>query len=344
MSPRAEAMLGPLFSTFSELDVDALPVVFADDAVEEVRSELMDLDGVLVWVNPVQNGATRAELDTLLQEVSDEGVWVSAHPHVIDRMGTKEVLFATQGLGWGSDTAIYRSPEELARAFPARLGRHGRLVVKQARGTAGNGVWRVELSPGWSAGGPDADTSILLQRSEPRDTTPLEETTLGRFLEDCRAYFTWSRCLVDQPYVERLVEGMIRVYFVHDEVVGFCHQWPKGLLTPTGSADDATPSVTPTMEGPDTAAYASLRAKAQSEWVPGMQELLGISTHELPVIWDADFLYGPKTDSGEDTYILCEINVQAVWPYPTEGSGRVARAALRQALAARRARARGPRR
>jgi len=336
MSPRAEAMLGPLFSAFTELDVDARAVVYADDAISQVRAELLGLDGAIVWVNPIQDGANRSQLDALLREVSDTGVWVSAHPQVIDQMGTKEVLFATQGLGWGSDTALYRSPEELARGFPGRLAHHGRLVVKQARGTAGNGVWRVELAPGWPGGLPGLDTPVLVQRSEPRNVTPLEEATLGPFLEDCRAYFTWSGCLIDQPYQERLGEGMIRVYFVHDEVVGFCHQWPKGLLTPTRAEETPAPLVSPTMEDPDTPAYAVLRAKAEAEWVPQMQELLGISTDELPVIWDADFLYGPKTPSGEDTYVLCEINVQAVWPYPTQGSGRLARAALDRVVGRRR--------
>jgi hypothetical protein len=48
-----------------------------------------------------------------------------------------------------------------------------------------------------------------------------------------------------------------------------------------------------------------------------MQEVLGLDAVALPAIWDADFLYGPKTQSGEDTYVLFEINVSAVWPFPT---------------------------
>jgi hypothetical protein len=47
-----------------------------------------------------------------------------------------------------------------------------------------------------------------------------------------------------------------------------------------------------------------------------MTGVLGISPEELPVIWDADFLFGPKTAAGHDTWVLCEINVSAVWPFP----------------------------
>ena len=85
-------------------------------------------------------------------------------------------------------------------------------------------------------------------------------------------------------------------------------------------------------------AYESGRTQAERQWVPSTQQLLGIATHDLPTICDADFLYGPKTDAGDDTYVLCEINVQAVWPYPPRASTRLAQAALDRALAAKSAR------
>ncbi len=325
VSPRAEAMLGPLLSAFADQGVAARHVIYADDAVAEVRSELLDLDGVLVWVNPIQEGATRAKLDALLREVVAAGVWVSARPDIIDAMGTKEVLFETRDLGWGTDVGLYRSPEELAHGFPARLAANGRLVIKQARGTGGTGVWRVELPAGPGREVPGRDSAVLIQRADARRPTPFEPSTLGDFLDRCDKYFAWSGSIIDQPFQERLEEGMIRAYFVHDEVVGFCHQWPKGLVVATG-AEEAPVSTPPKMEDPDTPAYASLRSKADSEWVPGLKDRLGLSTHDLPAIWDADFLYGPKAASGEDTYVLCEINVQAVWPYPPQANPRLAEA------------------
>lgn len=337
VSERADAMLGPLLPLFAELDLDARHVVYADDAIEEVRAELMGLDGVLVWVNPVQDGATRAALDVLLREVAQAGVWVSAHPDVIDAMGTKEVLYTTRDLGWGGDIELYRSPDELAARFPVRLGARGRLVVKQARGTGGQGVWRVELAGDEAPRRPSPETLVLVQRSEPRNVTPLEPTTLGTFLADCRSYFAWSGSLIDQPYQPRLAEGMVRVYFVHDEVVGFCHQWPQGLLSPDTATPAAEPAGRPPMEDPDTPEYAELREKAEAEWVPRMARLIGLSPNELPVIWDADFLYGPKTDSGQDTFVLCEINVQAVWPFPPQASARLVQAARDRIIEAKRA-------
>ena len=105
-----------------------------------MREQLLELDGVLVWVNPIQEGLDRSKLDPLLAEVAAAGVWVSAHPEVILKLGTKEVLYRTRDLSCGTDTHLYRTLDELAsssrpvereraagvEAVP-RHGRHRRL-------------------------------------------------------------------------------------------------------------------------------------------------------------------------------------------------------------------------
>jgi hypothetical protein len=54
-----------------------------------------------------------------------------------------------------------------------------------------------------------------------------------------------------------------------------------------------------------------LRRLVEQDWVPGMQAILGLRTGSLPVLWDADFLFGPKTAEGADSYVLCEINASS---------------------------------
>jgi Domain of unknown function (DUF6815) len=328
-SERAEAMLGSLFDAFDKLNVVTERVVYADDAVEEVRDQLLGLDGVLVWVNPIQDGANRAQLDRLLRDVSAKGVWVSAHPDVIGKMGTKEVLYQTRSLGWGTDTDVYRSPQELGERLPSRLAHADRLVVKQARGNGGNGVWRVDLADAPVAGDSTArlDARVRVRQAQPSDA-PVEEVKLGEFIRRLGEYFAWSGSLVVQPYQARLADGMIRCYFVQDQVAGFCHQWPRGLLDESAAQKLGAPRQRGPMEDPDTSAYRVLRLKAESEWVPGMRNLLGLEKQHMPVIWDADFLYGPKNEAGEDTHVLCEINISAVWPYPTQASERMAQATI----------------
>ena len=63
----------------------------------------------------------------------------------------------------------------------------------------------------------------------------------------------------------------------------------------------------------------------ETDWTPQMMAILGIDVRSLPIIWDADFLYGPRTASGEDTYVLCEINVSSVFAIPDQAPAEIAR-------------------
>jgi hypothetical protein len=54
-----------------------------------------------------------------------------------------------------------------------------------------------------------------------------------------------------------------------------------------------------------------------------MQRILGLSTHDLPVIWDLDFLHGDG-----DEFVLCEINVSSTFAFPEFAMPGVARAAI----------------
>ena len=307
---RGDTLLAPAITAFAELNIAATPVVYSDDAVNEVRDELLALDGVLVWVNPIQDGADRTHLDELLREVAVDGVWVSAHPDTILAMGTKEVLVHTKGLGWGTDTHLYETPGDLRSEFPPRLAQDRVRVLKQRRGNGGQGVWKVAMiddNPGATP------PTVRVQQAVNRAGGDGEEMSLDAFMNRCDEYFTNAGRIIDQAFQARLADGLVRCYLVRDEVVGFCHQWPRGLLP---AAAYATPPSSAPMEPASAPAYQALRTKMEGEWVPEMKSVLDLDTESLPAIWDADFLYGPKTQAGEDTYVLCEINVSAVWPFP----------------------------
>ena len=79
------------------------------------------------------------------------------------------------------------------------------------------------------------------------------------------------------------------------------------------------------MHGADAEPFQKLRAMMETEWTPQMMEILGLDVASLPIIWDADFLYGPRTASGDDTYVLCEINVSSVFAIPDEAPAAIAR-------------------
>jgi hypothetical protein len=145
-----------------------------------------------------------------------------------------------------------------------------------------------------------------------------EEITLGEFYRRCEPYFSANGLMIDQEYQERLPEGMIRCYLVHDKVVGFGHQAINALFPALVGAPPAeAPPPGPRVYHPPTMAeFQILKRKLEQEWVPAAQRLLEIDTEDLPILWDCDFLLGPQRADGEDSYVLCEINVSSVAPYP----------------------------
>jgi len=124
--------------------------------------------------------------------------------------------------------------------------------------------------------------------------------------------------MIDQEYQERLPEGMIRCYLVNDKVVGFGHQAINALFpAPLGAPATEAPLPGPRLyHPPSMPEFQTLKRKLEDEWVPAVQRLLEIETESLPILWDCDFLFGPKEDNGKGTYVLCEINVSSVAPYP----------------------------
>ena len=180
-----------VFAGLAALGIDAEPVVYEDDVADAVRARLATVDGVLVWVNPIHEGRNRAGLDALLRDVAARGVWVSAHPDVILKMGTKEVLHRTRTMGWGCDTALYRTAAEMRAGLPARLAA-GPRVIKRNRGNGGQGVWKVESLPA---------SPMLRVLDATKDAS--EELSLDDFVDRCAGYFE-DGCVIDQPFQTRL--------------------------------------------------------------------------------------------------------------------------------------------
>ncbi|WP_336491646.1 Cj0069 family protein [Methylobacterium nigriterrae] len=190
--------------------------------------------------------------------------------------------------------------------------------MKRDRGNAGIGVWKVERA----AGG-----DVVVQ--EARDRQP-RVMALDTFMAERAADFVDAGALIDQPFQARHLEGMIRCYMSGGRLVGFGHQLVRALAPP-----EAGPAPPRLYSGPDDARFQRLRSLLGREWTPQMTRLLDLEPDALPVIWDADFLLGPKAPDGEDTYVLCEINASSVFPIPDEAPDALAETMLQRLVAAR---------
>jgi hypothetical protein len=311
--------LALIFEALTAEGVAAEPAVYCEEASAEVFDQLLGMDGVLVCVDPLSGGRDRGQLDPLLRQVASQGVWVSSHPDVIMKIGVKEVLYRTRDFSWGTDTQLYATREDFRARFPTQLAA-GPRVLKQNRGNGGQGVWKVELAEDVA---PGHEAMVRVQHAQRGSV--VEHMPVAALMSRCDSYLAGDGRLIDQPFQRRLPEGMIRCYSVEDKVVGFGHQLIKALMPP--EAGEPGPRI---MSGAHDPRFQALRANVEGDWVPAMMRRFAIEPTDMPVIWDADFLLGPKTATGEDTYVLCEINVSAVLPIPDEAPAAIARSVARR--------------
>ena len=125
--------------------------------------------------------------------------------------------------------------------------------------------------------------------------------------------------MIDQEYQVRLPEGMIRCYLVHDRVVGFGHQAINALFpAPPGAPPTEAPQPGRRLYHPATKPeFQALKHKLEHEWVPAVQQLLEINTENLPILWDCDFLFGPKERKAVKTPMcFAKSTLARVAPYP----------------------------
>jgi hypothetical protein len=190
---------------------------------------------------------------------------------------------------------------------------------------------------------PDLDTVIRARHAK---RGAFEETmTIGELCGRCEEYFrAVDGRMIDQEYQERLPEGMIRCYLVHDRVAGFGHQAVNALFpAPSGAAPEEAPQPGPRhYHPPSKPEFQAVRRKLEDEWVAAARQLLGMAGESLPVLWDCDFLLGPQGEGGADTYVLCEVNVSSVAPYPESAVPYIVEATLPRLRAARRSRGLAP--
>lgn len=302
-----ESRFAALFEALARAAVNAVPAVYNDAFAQEVEQQLRHCRLVLAWCNPIEGGRPRDQLDAMLRRVAAGGVVVSTHPDTILKLGTKDVLFDTRDLPFGSDVCRIESLKQLEEELPERLQR-GARVLKQYRGHSGIGVWRVVLA--------ERASGRLRVRHAQRGSEE-EVLELAGLLAKLAPYFepAGGGHMIDQAWQPRLAEGMVRAYLVGDRVEGFGHQSVNAFHP--GASGGPAPQPGPRLyHAADTPQFQDLKHRLETEWVELLRARVGLSREHLPLLWDCDFMLGERPAGDVERYVLCEINVSSVSPFP----------------------------
>ena len=263
-------------------------------------------DNAVAYISRINPGNLKYEKEyfQMLRELCAEGVIGMPHPDAMIGYGAKDALVKLRDTSLvPTDTFAYYSIEEFKGNFPKSLS-HNERVLKQNRGSTGEGIWRVQLVDALQEGATEVPLSAQIKCTEAKDNH-VEYFELATFMDFCEQYIVGDNgMLVDMPFLPRIKEGEIRLLMLRDKPVNVVHKKPA----------EAADAFSATLFS-----GAQYRYDAPSAWqelvdnflnqLPSITEQLG--GYDLPLIWTADFILDTNED-GSDAYILGEINCSCV--------------------------------
>jgi hypothetical protein len=296
----------PICNAIIERGWACYPLFYSDAEYDTVKADLETAQGIIVRINPgTYEGVTQARVDALMREMADvRGISLMQHPDVMIKMGTKNSLVKVRNLACGlPDTYSYFDVASFKENFPKTI-KTGIRVLKQNRGSQGEGIWVCQIKEG-QEGEVTGATVLCLQEAVDNHK---EERTIDDFMNFCEKYIVGEDgLLVDMRFLPRIVEGEVRVNMIYDKPVEIVKKTPvSGGISATLASGARYVS-----HQPDDPEFAHLMHSFVDRDLPQVMDLLELRGKTLPLIWTADFILGDKVD-GQDTYSISEFNCSCV--------------------------------
>merc|ERR1711937_493264 len=292
-------------------------------------------DFIIVRCNPgqiKQDGGDQQKFDDSMREMRKLKIQVWPSPDVMEKMGAKDALCKVAKMNIGlEDTLAYYDEAEFSAGFKKTMKFQPR-VIKQNRGSAGEGIWIIKLKAGdycSTFGEASCEDGELLDMMEANDNHA-EEHTVAEFIEFCvngrsDKSGTWTSKgtgkyleggkeaggqLVDQRFCPRIVEGELRYNQIGDGLVGIIHKKPaEGGISAVGGTGSIY-----TYYGPDEPKFATLTENFLKKDLGGVMPALDLASEPLPLWWTTDFINSspPGTAEQDEKWIVGEFNCSCV--------------------------------
>merc|ERR1719356_1189334 len=224
------------------------------------------MDAILVRCNPGQikaDGGDQGKFDDACRALQKKGKPVWPSPDVMEFMGAKDALTKIKDLNIGmADTGTYYTEEEFIAGFKKSMKFQPR-VIKQNRGSSGEGIWIINLkNKDYCTGFGDAevgddDELILMEANDNHvenhtvkefiswcingrdkdESGKWESKGTGKYLEGGKAA---GGQLTDQRFCGRILEGELRFNMVNTVCLGVIHKVPApgGMSAVGGTGSD----------------------------------------------------------------------------------------------------------
>jgi len=280
------------------------------DAFFEV---MKNFDAIIVRCNPGQinaDGGSQDKFDAAMRGLQKLGIQVWPLPDVMELMGAKDALTKIADLRIGlPDTLSYYDEESFKAGFKKTMAFQPR-VIKQNRGSSGEGIWITKLKSGnycANYGDRSCTDDEVLELMEANDNHA-ETHTVGEFIEFCTQYLSGGM-LVDQRFCPRVVEGELRLNLVGRKLVGIIHTKPKAGHLGRGRTDSIY-----TYYGPEEPLFKKLTYGFLEQDMDKVMPALGLGDHPMPLWWTSDFINASPvgTKREDEKWIVGEFNCSCV--------------------------------
>merc|ERR1712054_558427 len=308
---------------------------YVHDEHDKFMEVCKQFDALIVRCNPGQikaDGGDQGKFDDGMRELRKLGKQIWPSPDVMEQMGAKDALCKIANLNIDlEDTLAYYDEAEFAAGFKKTMAFQPR-VIKQNRGSSGEGIWIIKLKAGnycATFGERSCEDGELLDLMEANDNHA-EEHTVGEFIEFCvkgrteksgewtskgvGKYLEGGKAaggqLVDQRFCPRIVEGELRYNCIGEKLVGIIHKKPKeGGISAVGGTGSVY-----TYYGPEEGKFANLTTNFLEKDMPLIMPALGLADEPIPLWWTTDFiLSSPEgTLASEEKWIVGEFNCSCV--------------------------------
>jgi len=325
----------PFVNGMIKAGMSCQPIHYLHEEHDKFFEVCAKFDALIVRCNPGQikdDGGDQKKFDDSVRALQAKGVQAWPSPDVMEFMGAKDALTKIAKLNIGlEDTLTYYDDAAFIEGFKKTMKFQPR-VVKQNRGSAGEGIWIIKLKEGnycSSYGEASAGDDEVLSLMEANDNHA-EEHTVAEFIEFCingrtdksgewtskgtGKYLEGGKAaggqLVDQRFCPRIVEGELRYNLVGPKLIGIIHKKPKeGGISAVGGTGSIY-----TYYGPEEPKFKNLTTNFLEKDINQVMPSLGLEKEPIPLWWTGDFiLASPEgTPSEEEKWIIGEFNCSCV--------------------------------
>merc|ERR1719353_2736362 len=254
------------------------PIHYKHEEHDKFFEVCAKFDALIIRCNPGQikdDGGDQKKFDDAVRELQKKGVQAWPSPDVMEFMGAKDALTKIKDLNIGlEDTLTYYEEAAFIEGFKKTMAFQPR-VIKQNRGSAGEGIWIIKLKEGnycSTFGERSCEDGELLSLMEANDNHA-EEHTIAK-------------------------------------LIGIIHKKPKeGGISAVGGTGSIY-----TYYGAEEPKFANLTQKFLTEDIDKVMPALGLPNEPIPLWWTGDFiLASPEgTPVEEEKWIIGEFNCSCV--------------------------------